>query len=60
MNLSGRWRRLVRLGFRDPQNRQEGGQAMGRPGLIVKGVRPKVEDTEVDVYGNWRPAAAKV
>lgn len=59
MNLSGRWRRLVRLGFRDPQNRQEGGQAMGRPGLIVKGVRPKVEDAEVDVYGNWRPAAAK-
>lgn len=58
VNRSGRWRRLVRLGFRDPRNRQEGGQAMGRPGLMVKGVRPKVEGVTLDVYGNWRPAAA--
>jgi hypothetical protein len=26
---------------------------MGRPGLMVKGVRPKVEGVDVDVYGNW-------
>jgi ectoine hydroxylase-related dioxygenase (phytanoyl-CoA dioxygenase family) len=54
VNRSGRWRRLVRVGFRDPLNRQEGGQALGRPGLIVHGVRPKVEGIEVDVYGNWK------
>ncbi|MCS6861690.1 MAG: phytanoyl-CoA dioxygenase family protein [Abditibacteriales bacterium] len=62
VNNSGRWRRLVRVGFRDPRNRQEGGQAMGRPGLIVKGRRPKIEGQEVNVYGNWTPpvAAAKV
>lgn len=57
VNRSQRWRRLVRAGFRDPRNRQVGGQALGRPGLIVRGVRPKAEGVEVDVYGNWRPAA---
>lgn len=56
VNHSGRWRRLVRLGYRDPRNRQEGGQAMGRPGLMVKGVRPQVEGVTVNVYGNWSPA----
>jgi phytanoyl-CoA hydroxylase len=60
VNRSGRWRRLVRVGFRDPRNRQEGGQAFGRPGLIVKGVRPKVEGMEVNVYGNWAQSTEAV
>lgn len=54
LNRSDRWRRLVRVGYRDPRNRQLSGQAMGRPGIIVKGIRPKVEGVEVNVYGNWR------
>ncbi|HYN87553.1 MAG TPA: phytanoyl-CoA dioxygenase family protein, partial [Ardenticatenaceae bacterium] len=54
VNRSGRWRRLVRAGYRDPRNVQEGGQALGRPGVIVKGVRPKTEGVTLDVYGNWR------
>jgi hypothetical protein len=58
VNHSGRWRRLVRMGYRDPRDRQTGGQAMGRPGIVVKGVRPKIEGQEVDVYGNWQRAAA--
>lgn len=58
LNRSGRWRRLVRVGLRDPRNQQQGGAAMGRPGLIVKGVRPKIEGVEVDVYGNWTPRPA--
>ena len=57
LNRSGRWRRLVRVGYRDPRNTQEGGQGLGRPGLVVKGVRPKIEGVEVDVYGNWNPPA---
>ena len=57
VNHSGRWRRLVRVGFRDPLNRQESGQAFGRPGIIVKGVRPKIEGQEIKVYGNWMPNA---
>ncbi len=53
VNRSRNWRRLVRIGFRDPRNRQEGGQAFGRPGLVVRGLRPKTEGVDVNVYGNW-------
>lgn len=53
VNHSGRWRRLVRMGYRHPANPQLAGQAMGRPGIIVKGVRPKLEGQELSVYGNW-------
>jgi phytanoyl-CoA hydroxylase len=53
LNRSGRWRRLVRIGMRNPRNPQVGGIATGRPGLMVKGVRPLVEGLEVDVYKNW-------
>jgi hypothetical protein len=45
-------------GVSRPRDRQAGGQAMGRPGIVVKGVRPKIEGQEVDVYGNWQRAAA--
>ena len=40
INRTDRWRRLVRVGYRDPLNRQLGGQALGRAGPIVSGVRP--------------------
>ena len=53
VNNSGNWRRLVRVGYRDPRNLQVGGQALGRPGILVKGTRPKVEGQEISVYGNW-------
>ena len=56
VNHSGKWRRIVRMGYRDPANPQIGGQAMGRPGVIVRGVRPKIEGQEVNVYGNWAPS----
>ena len=56
VNHSERWRRLVRLGFRDPRNRQLAGQALGRPGIMVKGARPRVEGAEINVYGNWVPS----
>jgi len=55
VNHSGRWRRLVRMGYRDPANPQLGGQAMGRPGTIARGVRPRIEGQELSVYGNWAP-----
>jgi len=58
VNHSGKWRRIVRIGYRDPHNLQEGGQAMGRPGIIVRGVRPRIEGQELNVYGNWSPRAA--
>jgi ectoine hydroxylase-related dioxygenase (phytanoyl-CoA dioxygenase family) len=55
VNLTDQWRRIVRVGYRHPHNLQEGGQAMGRPGIVVKGVRPKIEGQEINVYGNWTP-----
>ncbi|MCS7224553.1 MAG: phytanoyl-CoA dioxygenase family protein [Armatimonadetes bacterium] len=41
VNKSDRWRRIVRLGYRDPRNRQTGGHGFGQRGLMVLGVRPK-------------------
>jgi phytanoyl-CoA hydroxylase len=40
INRTDRWRRLVRVGYRDPENRQLDGQALGRTGLMVSGLRP--------------------
>jgi phytanoyl-CoA hydroxylase len=40
INRTNRFRRLVRLGYRDPMNKQIAGQSLGRAGLMVKGVRP--------------------
>ncbi len=34
-------RRLVRVGYKHPHNRQTGGQSMGRPGLLVWGQRER-------------------
>ena len=36
-NRTDRWRRLVRTGYRDPQNVQTGGHNTGVNGLIVRG-----------------------
>lgn len=40
INRTGRWRRLVRVGYRDPANVQIAGQSLGRAGLMVSGIRP--------------------
>ena len=40
INQTDRWRRLVRLGYRDPLNKQLAGQSLGLAGLIVHGTRP--------------------
>lgn len=44
INTTRKPRRMVRVGYRHPQNRQVYGQSMGRPGLIVAGYRSRVED----------------
>ena len=36
-------RRLVRVGYRNPQNQQLYGQSCGRPGTMVAGTRPRLE-----------------
>jgi ectoine hydroxylase-related dioxygenase (phytanoyl-CoA dioxygenase family) len=40
INRTDRWRRLVRVGYRDPLNLQIGGQSLGRAGIMVCGIRP--------------------
>lgn len=41
VNTTDRMRRLVRLGYRDPDNTQLSGQSCGRPGLLVHGLRER-------------------
>jgi ectoine hydroxylase-related dioxygenase (phytanoyl-CoA dioxygenase family) len=43
MNRTDRPRRLVRMGYRHPDNRQLDGQSLGRPGALVSGVRERRE-----------------
>lgn len=40
INRTDRWRRLVRVGYRDPSNKQIAGQSIGRAGIMVNGLRP--------------------
>ena len=41
INQTNKVRRLVRCGFRDPANPQISGQSVGRPGLMVRGMRSR-------------------
>jgi len=41
INRTDRIRRLVRMGFRDPDNKQTEGQSIERLGPMVRGMRPK-------------------
>src|SRR5262245_1146835 len=52
LNRRPRWRRVMRLGYRDPHNRQLSGQGYGRPGLMVHGLRPKLDEGAQNVYGD--------
>jgi phytanoyl-CoA hydroxylase len=47
INTTPKPRRLVRVGYRDPQNIQTAGQSLGRPGLIVQGYRDRREGQEL-------------
>ncbi|MFH1568856.1 MAG: phytanoyl-CoA dioxygenase family protein [Gemmatimonadota bacterium] len=46
INQTDRPRRMVRVGYRHPANRQTGGQSLGRPGLMVRGYRERQEGQE--------------
>ncbi len=41
INQTDKVRRLVRCGFRNPENTQISGQSGGRPGIMVRGIRPQ-------------------
>ena len=42
-NRTNRWRRLVRFGYRDPDNVQTTGQGLGRDGIMVRGQKRNYE-----------------
>ncbi len=54
INTTDKVRRLVRVGYRDPANRQIGGQALGRMGLLVRGRRLTDDNLETDLKVNSR------
>jgi len=43
INTTSEPRRLVRVGYRDPDNKQLDGQSLNRPNIMVKGYRTKLE-----------------
>jgi ectoine hydroxylase-related dioxygenase (phytanoyl-CoA dioxygenase family) len=47
INQTNKPRRMVRVGYRDPHNRQVSGQSLGRPGLIAYGYRQRREGEEL-------------
>jgi phytanoyl-CoA hydroxylase len=51
INTTRQPRRLVRVGYRDPRNRQLAGQSCGRPGLMVSGYRPRQPGQELFSQG---------
>jgi ectoine hydroxylase-related dioxygenase (phytanoyl-CoA dioxygenase family) len=46
INTTKQPRRLVRMGYRHPGNRQSAGQSLGRPGIMVSGTRVREEGQE--------------
>jgi hypothetical protein len=56
INQTARMRRLVRVGYRHPDNAQSAGQSHGRPGLLLKGRRQRAEGQLL--YGTGGPADA--
>ncbi len=47
INQTDKPRRLVRVGYRDPANKQVFGQSMGRPGLMICGGRTRLDGQEL-------------
>jgi len=47
INQTDRARRMVRMGYRRPENAQAAGQSVGRPGLMLRGRRPRAEGQEL-------------
>lgn len=44
INQTAANRRIVRIGYRNPQNAQTAGQSAGRPGIMVRGRRPRAQN----------------
>ena len=47
INTTASARKLVRVGYRNPENKQTEGQSVGRPGLLVSGTRTRESGEEL-------------
>ncbi len=47
INTTDKPRRLVRVGYRNPENKQYAGQSMGRPNLMVHGYRDRQDGQQL-------------
>jgi phytanoyl-CoA hydroxylase len=47
INTTDKARRLVRVGYRNPLNKQYAGQSMGRPALMVRGYRDRLDGQQL-------------
>lgn len=47
INTTDRMRRMVRIGYKNPENVQPSGQSCGRPGLMVRGRRHRGEEQQL-------------
>jgi len=54
INQTNRNRRMVRIGYRHPENEQTAGQSLGRPGLMVRGRRRRLPGQ--NLFSNAGPA----
>ena len=53
VNTTNEMRRMVRVGYKHPSNRQISGQSIGRPGVMIKGQRTRGEGQ--DLFGTGGP-----
>ena len=53
INQTDQNRRIVRIGYRNPDNEQFAGQSLGRPGLMVQGIRQR--KAEQELFSNAGP-----
>ena len=60
LNRTQRWRRLMRVGYRNPHNLQISGTAHGQAGMMLRGVRPKVAGLNMSVGGLGRKVGEEV
>ena len=58
INVTESARKLVRVGYRNPENRQTEGQSVGRPGLLLNGRR--LRESGEDLFSTNGPEPVKI
>jgi hypothetical protein len=59
INVTESARKLVRVGYRNPENKQTAGQSAGRPGLLVHGTRVRKNGDELFSTNGPKPISVE-